>query len=137
MSIYATLWEIQVPRRHFFDTEWVRICAQSVPAHIGHPSEYPGGDPFAAFLPPIVPEYDPKTGEAPYDRAVVIVQEGRERKDGQRYVDPLMTLTGEEYSQITFKELLDRIHKAVGWDDEVVGMFLTPSGERKIIRKDG
>src|SRR5437870_5595757 len=136
MSIYATLWEIQVPRRHFFDTEWVKIFAQAVPAHIGHPSEYPDGDPFADFLPPIVSDYDRETGEAPYHRAVVIMQEGRMRKEGQRYVDPLMTLTGEEYSRISFQELLDRIHKAVGWDEDVVGIFLTPSGEKKIIRTD-
>src|SRR5437879_6574324 len=111
MSIYATLWEIQVRRRHFFDNQWVRVCAQSVPPHIGHPSNYPDGDPYSDFLPPVVADYDPETGEAPYNRAVVIVQEGREQKDGQRYVDPLMILSGEEYSRITFKELLDRIHK--------------------------
>jgi hypothetical protein len=136
MSIYATLWEIQVPRRHFFDTDWVKVCAQAVPAHIGHPSEYPDGDPYAEFLPPIVSDYDPETGEAPYDRAVVIVQEGRRQKDGQRYVDPLMTLSGEEYSKITFKELLDRIHAGIGWDESVVAMYLAPDGRKKIIRRE-
>jgi len=45
MSIYATLWEIKIPRRHAFDEEWVEVYAQAVPAHIGHPSDYPAGDP--------------------------------------------------------------------------------------------
>src|SRR5205809_5240155 len=110
MSIYATLWEIQVRRRHFFDTEWVTVCAQAVPAHIGHPSEYPEGDPYGDFLPPVVQSYDPDGEEnAPY-RAVVILQEGRDTKDVQQYVDPLIVMTGEEYARIPFPQLLDRIH---------------------------
>src|SRR5262245_28341897 len=72
MSIYSTLWEIKVRRRHEFDDEWVTVFAQAVPPHIGHPSCYPEGDPYADFLPPVV-EYDPVTNEGPY-RAVVIVQ---------------------------------------------------------------
>src|SRR5882757_5346331 len=105
MSIYATLWEIQVPRRDEFDPDWVEVFGQAVPAHIGHPSSYPEGDIYADFLPPVVEEYNPKTGEAPYHRAVVIVQKGRDKKDVQRYIDPLLVLTGEEYAKITFAEL--------------------------------
>jgi hypothetical protein len=137
MSIYATLWEVKVRRRHAFDDEWVRVFAQAVPPHIGHPSEYPDGDPYADFLPPVVQDYDPETGEAPFHRAVVIVQEGRDRKDVQRYVDPLLVMSGEEYARTPFQELLDRIHKAIGWDDSVIGLFLTPDGQRKIIRSEG
>src|SRR5919204_5179843 len=103
MSIYATLWEIKVPRRHPFDSEWVEVWAQAVPAHIGHPSAYPEGDPYADFLPPVVQDYDPETDHAPYDRAVVIVQEGREKKDGQRSVHPLIVMSGEEYSRTPFQ----------------------------------
>jgi hypothetical protein len=134
VSIYATLWEIMVPRRHEFDDEWVKVFAQAVPAHIGHPSEYPEGDLYADFLPPVVQDYNPETGEAPFHRAVVIVQEGRDKKDVQRYVDPLLVMSGEEYSRIPFQELLERIHRAMGWDESVVGLFLTPSGEKRIIR---
>jgi hypothetical protein len=134
MSIYATLWEIKVPRQHCFDEAWVTVWGQAVPPHIGHPSDYPEGDPYADFLPPVVKDYDPETGEAPFQRAVVIVQEGRNTKDGQRYTDPLIVMTGEEYARIPFQELLDRIHKAIGWDESVVGMSLLPSGEKKIIR---
>jgi hypothetical protein len=123
-----------VPRRHEFDDEWVKVFAQAVPAHIGHPSEYPEGDLYADFLPPVVQDYNPETGEAPFHRAVVIVQEGRDKKDVQRYVDPLLVMSGEEYSRIPFQELLERIHRAMGWDESVVGLFLTPSGEKRIIR---
>src|SRR5207248_1474817 len=101
MSIYATLWEIMVPRRHCFDDEWVEVYAQAVPPHIGHPSHYPEGDLYGDFLPPVVQDYDPETDDwqGPY-RAVVILQKGRDEKDVQRYVDPLMVLTGEEYAEM-------------------------------------
>ena len=134
MSIYSTLWEIKVPRRHDFDNHWVTVFGQAVPAHIGHPSVYPEGDPYAAFLPPVVQEYTPGTGAVYFHRAVVIVQEGRDKKEGQRYVDPLLVMTGEEYSRIPFQELLDRIHKAMGWDESVVGLFLKPDGTKQFIR---
>jgi hypothetical protein len=68
---------------------------------------------------------------------VVIVQEGRDEKDGQRYVDPLLVMSGEEYTRIPFKALLDRIHKAMGWDKRVVAMSYGPDGEKRIIRIDG
>jgi hypothetical protein len=136
MSIYATKWELKVPRRHFFDEEWVRVYAQAVPAHIGHPSEYPNGDPYADFLPPAVRDYDPETGTALFDRAVLIIQEGRDKKVGQRYVDPLLVLSGEEYARMAFDDLLDQIHRAIGWDENVIGMFLKPDGEKEILRSD-
>ena len=64
MSIYATLWEIKAPRRHRYDDEYVLVYAQAVPPHIGHPSHYPEGDPYAGFLPPVVRGYDPEQGKA-------------------------------------------------------------------------
>lgn len=136
MSIYATLWEIKLPRRHDLDDEWVVVYAQAVPPHIGHPSEYPEGDLYADFLPPVVRDYDPATGEGPYNRAVVILQKGRDEKDVQRYVDPLIVMSGEEYARIPFGELLDRIQKAMGWDKCRVRVSLLPNGEKKIIYLD-
>jgi hypothetical protein len=136
MSIYATLWEIKVPRRHMFDDEYVLVYAQAVPPHIGHPSQYPEGDPYADFLPPIMGDYDPDTEEPAINRAVVILQEERDEKVGQRYVDPLIVMSGEEYARIPFAELLDRIHKAIGWDERVVAMSYGPDGEKRIIRID-
>jgi hypothetical protein len=90
MSIYATLWEIKVPLRHEFDKEWVGVFAQAVPPHIGHPSGYPEGDTYGDFLPPVVMDYNPEQwDDTQIQRAVVIVQRGRDRKEGQVYVDPL------------------------------------------------
>ena len=134
MSIYATLWEIKLPKSYSFDTEWVEVFAQAVPPHIGHPSQYPEGDPYADFLPPVV-ECDPETGEGPFNRAVVIVAEGRNAKDGQRYVDPLLTLTGEDYSRMPFGELLDAIKRALPWDEAVLGMWYGPGGEQRLLRR--
>jgi hypothetical protein len=113
MSIYATLWAIRIPVTMDLDGEWVEVLGQAVPAHIGHPSAYPDGDPYADFLPPVVTKYDADTNTAPHHRAVVIVAGGRDRKDGQRYVDPLMVLTGREYSTVRWADLMDRIERAV------------------------
>lgn len=134
MSIYATLWEMKLPKAHAFDTEWIEVYAQAVPAHIGHPSHYPEGDPYGDFLPPPVDVYDEKTGDAPYHRAVVILAEGRDEKVGQRYVDPLLVMSGEEYSRATFESLLNVIKHALPWERDVIGMFTGPGGERRIIR---
>jgi len=130
MSIYATLWEIQVlaeePKVICFGTDgtatalygdgsrrpyaekWVRVVGQGVPPHIGHPSHYPSGDPYGAFLPPPVSD-----AEGDLLRAVVIVVEGREDKEGQCYVDPLLVLSGVEYQRLSFADLLARIEIAV------------------------
>ena len=136
MSIYATLWTIKVPRHHEFDEDWVEVYAQAVPPHIGHPSHYPDGDPYGDFLPPVV-ECDPKTGDGPVYRAVVIVFEERSEKLGQRYVSPLLTLTGADYASIPFDDLLRRIHKAIPWDPDVVGATTGPDGLQKVIRIPG
>jgi hypothetical protein len=99
---------------------WIEVTAQAAPAHIGHPSEYPDGDPYSDFLPPVV-EYDPKNWSAAWQpRAVVIVDEDHLEKDGQRYTEPLLVLTGKEYEEAAFPELLARIQHAAetrfgGW----------------------
>ena len=111
MSIYASLWEIKVNRDDsWIEGEWVRVFAAGVPAHIGQPSEGYETDDYN-FLPPIVTPYDPD-GDNPL-RAVVIVQEGYQRKEGQQYVDALFTLTGTEYNQMSFQELLAKIHEKI------------------------
>jgi len=137
MSIYATLWEIKIRKGHRFDDDWVEVYAQAVPAHIGHQSHYPKGDPYSEFLPPIIAEYDPETDTPKVYRAVVILQEGRDRKEVQRYVDPLIVMTGKEYLQTPFHELMERIEKAVGWDQDVVARAYGPDGKSKIIRVPG
>jgi len=101
MSIYATLWRLQFPR--FGDDhvgcDWVEVLAQGVPGHIGTPSPghgYEAGDPYAEFLPPPIVLAPDDRGDRL--RAVVIVRGGTP-KDGQRYTDPLLVLTGEEYER--------------------------------------
>jgi hypothetical protein len=78
--------------------------------------------------------YDEKTGNAPYHRAVVILAEGRDEKVGQRYADPLLVMSGEEYSRATFVGLMDAIKQALPWDRDVVGMVTGPGGEQRVIR---
>lgn len=134
MSIYATLWEIALPKSYHFDEEFIKVFAQAVPAHIGHPSHYPEGDPYAEFLPPAVQDYNPETGEAPFHRAVFILREDRSEKIGQRYTDPILVLTGEEYARSTFDELIHRIESAMAWDEDIVGYRYLPGGQRQLIR---
>jgi hypothetical protein len=132
MSIYATYWQMRLPvyvpcpiseaeawqltaeaGDRPVKERWIEVYAQAVPAHIGHPSEYPEGDPYAHFLPPVV-EYDPDDWDTVWiPRAVVIVDEDHREKDGQRYVDPLMMLKGPEYEAMTFSDLLARIQSAL------------------------
>lgn len=115
MSMYSTLWTLQFPRYGDDHTgcEWVEVWAQGVPGHIGTPTPghgYEAGDPFADFLPPpIVLEPDDQENKL---RAVVFVR-GNTPKNVQRYVDPLLVLTGEEHERATFAELHTRICDAL------------------------
>lgn len=106
MSIYATYWSMKFEDPDVPD-EWVEVMAQSVPPHIGSDE---CGDPFASFLPPPVPE------DSKYARAVVFVApwtvKGTERS-GQEYRDPLLVITGQEYAEALFPDLLQRIWDAV------------------------
>ena len=115
MSIYATLWRLQFPRFGDDHTgcEWVEVWAQGVPGHIGTPSPghgYEAGDPFGDFLPPSIVLGPDDQGDRL--RAVVIVRAGTP-KDVQRYVDPLLVLTGAEYERSTFAALHTRICDAL------------------------
>jgi hypothetical protein len=126
MSIYCTLWTMKLEyhgpdARSDWPPDFVTISAQAVPPHIGHPADYPDGDPYAAFLPPVVESWDPQgeyedsglDGSRSNWRAVFIVQEGYQRKDVQRYVEPLLMLTAAEYRNASFVDLLDRIEQAI------------------------
>ena len=110
MSIYATLWKLKFPKEgdEHSDCEWIEVTAQAVPPHVGSPTPgngYENGDPYAAFLPRAL-ETD-ADGLAKFNRAVVFVTEytikGTERS-GQEYACPLLVLTGDEYSRITFED---------------------------------
>ena len=110
MSIYATLWCLRFPRHGdtYPDCEWIEVWGQGVPAHIGTPTPgygYEDGDPYAEFLPPAVPAREDGSGL----RAVVVVRAGS-RKDVQRYIDPLLVLSGQEYEAMSFDTLYQRIY---------------------------
>lgn len=95
--------------------KWITLWFQAVPGHIGHPSE-DETDYYADFLPPPVEgDYDGK------DRAVVIVTDDTE-KIGQRYVDPVLVLTGEEWMTTPFPILWQRIEDALSdWQERQHG----------------
>jgi hypothetical protein len=140
VSIYATLWRLQFPRFGDDHTgcDWVEVWAQGVPGHIGTPSSghgYEGGDPYADFLPPpIVPAPDDQGDKL---RAVVIVRAGT-TKDVQRYVDPLLVLTGDEYEKSTFDQLYGRICDALrGSRPGVVMEAWGPDGDVRLMMRDG
>lgn len=139
MSIYATLWSIQIqdPAAPFSEPRWVEVTAQAVPAHIGSPTPgcgYEDGDPYASFLPPPV-EVD-RDGNAPFHRAVVFITSGTRKgtdRHPQEYVEPLFVLSGREYATIAFDDLLGRLQEAVRSGPRVVAQFLGPTGQRKAI----
>ena len=142
MSIYATLWSIQVqdPAAPLTNPRWVTVTAQAVPPHIGSPTPgcgYEDGDPYADFLPPPV-ETD-EMGNAGYNRAVVFVtdetKKGTERS-GQEYVNPLLVLTGEEYANMSFEELLHRLEEAIRSGPRVVAEFLDRDGQSHVFTED-
>jgi len=71
-------------------------------------------------------------------RAVVFVTEncvkGTDRSP-QEYATPLLVLTGEEYSHITFAELYRRLCDALRGDRApVIGELIEPDGTQKLIR---
>jgi hypothetical protein len=142
MSIYATLWSIQVqdPAAPLTNPRWVTVTAQAVPPHIGSPTPgcgYEDGDPYADFLPSPI-ETD-EMGQAEYNRAVVFVTEettkGTERS-GQEYANPLLLMTGEEYAKMSCDELLHRLEGAIRSGPRVVAEFLDSEGKSHVFTED-
>lgn len=144
MSIYATLWSLKFPSFGDYHTgcEWIKVTAQGVPPHIGSPTPgmgYEEGDPFAKFLPePVVTNKD---GEAEYMRAVVIVTENTRKgtpQNGQEYVDPLLTLSGQRYAKLPFQDLHESICDALrGHRPRVTLEIIGPEGDVEIHFEDG
>lgn len=142
MSIYATLWTIQIqdPASPFTSPKWVKVTAQAVPAHIGSPTPgcgYEDGDPYGNFLPPPV-ETD-EDGNAPYHRAVVFVTDEAEKgteRSGQEYPDFLLVLTGEQYAKVPFQVLLSKLEECIRSGPRVVAEYLDSDGETHIFRDE-
>jgi len=101
MSIYCTLWEIQLLEVNYYEARGAEIIAQAVPGHIK--GDFP-------YLPPTIDSDDEW-------RAVVFVCAEHEEKGtkrcGQEYQYPLLTLSGKEYLATPFQELLEKIEYAV------------------------
>ena len=142
MSIYATLWKLRFPKDgdHHSGCEWIEVTAQGVPPQIGSPTPGAGheqDDLFAGFLPP--PIALDSDGEAPQMRAVVVVTEftpkGTDRSP-QEYQSPLLVLSGEDYSRMTFADLYEKICIALrGNRTAIVAEILRPDGSSSIIRQ--
>ncbi len=144
MSIYATLWRLQFPRRgdDHAGCEWIEVIAQGVPAHIGTPTAgfgYEGGDPYASFLPPAITV--PMDDDAKTMRAMVFVtgatRKGTDRS-AQEYVRPLLVLFGSEYAAIPFGDLHERICVALRGDrPRLVAESRGPGRELRLHFEDG
>lgn len=122
MSIYATIAEIGIKR--FGDKEFVDILIQGVPPHI----DYVG--PQWEFLPaPVDPD-----GE--FMRAVFFVEVGDDKgtpRCGQEYVKPLFMLTGKEYNDIDFTDVLSRLENALDakYGKRPGAIYVRPDGVEK------
>ena len=103
MSIYATCGVFWVPGDDDAGDP-VRVWIQLIPGHVGHPS-YGPDDYYCTFLPP-----PPENQDDP--RAVVFVTDST-RKDGQRYVHPLLTITGQEWAETPFIDILSELTRIV------------------------
>lgn len=102
MSIYGTLRWFGIKR--FGDRQIVEVLAQGVPPHIQDVG--PSWD----FLPP------PVDADGELMRAVFFVEPGDEKgteRCGQEFVRPLLMLTGLEYREIRFDDLMGRLEKAL------------------------
>ena len=143
MSIYATLWTLKFPRfgDDYTGCEWVAVRAQGVPPHIGSPTPglgYEDGDPYADFLPEAVVTNE--QGEAEYMRAVVIVTENTEKgtpRSPQEFVDPLLTLRGEQYAKLPFQELHESICAALRGNRPAVSMEIIDADGVRVYFEDG
>jgi hypothetical protein len=140
MSIYATLWSIQIqdPASPSTMPRWVTVTAQAVPPHIGSPTPgcgYEDGDPYGDFLPP--PVNTNKDGEAEYNRAVVFITDSTKKgtaRNGQEYVDPLLVLNGEQYAKMPFQTLLDMLEESIRSGPRVVAEYYDSEGQTHVIR---
>jgi hypothetical protein len=122
MSIYATMAEIGFKR--FGDKEFVDIFVQGVPPHIDFV-----GSQWDVLPPPVDPD-------GTSIRAVFFVEAGDEKgtaRCGQEYVKPLLMLTGKEYEDIRFSELITRLDEALDakYRKRPQAIYLDPDGTEK------
>ena len=102
MGIYATVAQFGIKR--FGAEVYVDVIVQAVPAHLNDVG------PEWEFLPPPV---DP---EGKIYRAVYFVELGEHQgteRSAQEYPRPLLKLTGQEYHDVPFSELMSRLEEAL------------------------
>ena len=141
MSIYATLWQLRFPTDGYNSdlSGWTEVIAQGVPSHIGSPTpdSATGGDPYAAFLPPLV-EYSFNDFRL---RAVVFVRDGAVKgteRSGHEYADPLLIMTGKDYQLTPFPTLHRRLCDVLRGDRApVVAMCNSSPGKTLVIYANG
>jgi hypothetical protein len=105
------------------------VFGQGVPAHCG-PDET-CTDPYADFLPDYASSVERGT------RAMVIVREGT-AKEGQRYIEPLLVLSGKEYFAAPFDALQERVCDALrGKRPRFIAEVGLPAGGMRVIFDDG
>ena len=130
MSIYATLWELKFPLygQSHTDCEWETVVAQGVPEHVGDPD-------YLAFLP---------QGENSIEnglRAVVFIRKLQEKgtnRSAQEYPNPLLMISGKEYSSASFANLHERLTEALlGNRPKVVAEIREPTGAVRVVYEDG
>jgi hypothetical protein len=77
-------------------------------------------------------EYDENDWEREWTpRAVFIIDEEHAEKDGQRYIEPLLMMTGREYEAAGFIELMGRIRDALEERFGAGPQFITVGLRRK------
>lgn len=103
---------------------WIEVYFQHVPNHINEENGYVW-DWLPAFVHQdgcerrVHPLTRQDSGTYPYtdcecgDRCVFVLDEDHEEKDGQRYLEPLLVLTGAEYQAANFGDLMCRISTAL------------------------
>ena len=133
MSIYATLWNLKFPLfgQWHSGCEWAEVLAQGVPAHIGEDRD----DVSLAFLPPREHAIDNGLRAVVFVRAL---QPKGTNRSAQEYPNPLLALTGKEYSAISFDELHATLTNALrGVRPKVIGEVIAPGGSVRVLYEVG
>jgi len=133
MSIYTTLWELQFPLYGQLHTEceWETVLAQGVPEHIGEE----GNAEHLTFLPPRAESIENGLRAVVFIRAL---QEKGTERSAQEYPNPLLVLTGKQYSSVTFASLHEQLISALlGARPKVVAELREPTGAIRVLYEDG
>ncbi len=133
MSIYATLWELKFPLygQSHTDCEWETVLAQGVPDHIGED----GDAGHLAFLPPRASSIESGLRAVVFVRAL---QPKGTQRSAQEYPNPLLVLTGKEYSSASFGSLHERLTNALlGQRPKVIAEIQEPTGAIQVLYEDG